>query len=148
MEVKLEIEHVNYVETSTFGFLFEDNQFTDVTLVCEDMQQTWVHKVVLSYASELFKDIFMRNSHTQVEGLTASAIDKGKTTRYHEQEDEVKADTPLVPGRHIGVSLGQEDLVTPDTPLVPEGNKRVSIGHEDEVNQILPWDLGDTSVCP
>ena len=43
MEVKLESEHVNYVETSTFGFLVEDNQFTDVTLVCEDLQQTWVH---------------------------------------------------------------------------------------------------------
>ena len=103
--------------------------------------------MVLSYVSELLKKIFPRNSHTQV-GLTASVIDKGKTTRDHEHEDEVKADTPLVPGRHIGVSLGQEDEVTPDTPLVPEGNKRVSIGHEDEVNQILPWDLGDTSVCP
>ena len=40
MEVKLESKHVNYVETSTFVFLFEDNQFTDVTLVCEDMQKT------------------------------------------------------------------------------------------------------------
>ena len=73
MEVKLESKHVNYVETSTFVFLFEDNQFTDVTLVCEDMQQTRVHKLVLSYVSELLQEIFPRNSHTQVEGLTASA---------------------------------------------------------------------------
>ena len=112
------------------------------------MQQTWVHKVVLSYASELFKDIFIRNSHTQVEGLTASVINQSKTTRDHAQEDEVKSDTPLLPGRHLRVSLGQEDEVDPDTPLVPEGNIWVSLGHEDEVNQILPWDLADTSVCP
>ena len=107
MEVKLESEHVNYVETSTFVFLLEDNQFTDVTLMSEDMQQIRVDKVVLSYASELFKDIFMSNSHTKVEALKASVIYKGKTTRDHAQEDEVKSDTPLAPGRHLMVSLGQ-----------------------------------------
>ena len=44
--------------TSTFRFLFEDDHSTDVTLVCEDNQQIWVHKVILSSVSEFSNAIF------------------------------------------------------------------------------------------
>ena len=65
MKANLECEHFNNIETSTFRFMFEDNQFTDVTLVCEDHQQIRVHKVILSCVSEFIKEIILRNSHPQ-----------------------------------------------------------------------------------
>ena len=63
MKANLECEHFNNIETSTFRFMFEDDQFTDVTLVCEDNQQIRVHKVILSCVSEFIKEIVLRNSH-------------------------------------------------------------------------------------
>ena len=65
MKVKLESEHFNYMVISTFRFLFENDHFTDVSLVCEDNQQIWVHKVILSSVGEFSNSIFLRNSHQQ-----------------------------------------------------------------------------------
>ena len=59
MKANLECEHFNNIETSTFRFMFEDDQFSDITLVCEDPQQIRVHKVILSCVSEFI----LRNSH-------------------------------------------------------------------------------------
>ena len=59
MKANLECEHFNNIETSTFRFTFEDDQFSDITLVCEDPQQIRVHKVILSCVSEFI----LRNSH-------------------------------------------------------------------------------------
>ena len=47
----------------SFGLLFEDNNFTDVTLVSADNQQLPAHKVILSTGSHFFREIFLRNPH-------------------------------------------------------------------------------------
>ena len=47
----------------TFKALFQDNAFNDVTLVCEDQRQVKVHKVILSSASQFFKQILLKNPH-------------------------------------------------------------------------------------
>ena len=47
----------------TFQRLFEDNNFTDITLVCEDQRQIKGHKVVISAGTRFFKDILLRNPH-------------------------------------------------------------------------------------
>ena len=61
-------------------------------------------------------DIFLSMAkEMKVEGLTVSDIVKVKTIVNHEQEDEVEADTPLIHGGHIRVSLGDEKEVEPDT---------------------------------
>ena len=49
----------------SFGLLFGDCNFTDVTLVSADNQQLPAHKVVLSTGSQFFREIFIRNPHPQ-----------------------------------------------------------------------------------
>ena len=53
----------NIVQTS-FGELRSDNDFTDVTLACED-ESIKVHKVVLSACSPFFKRLLKTHSHPQ-----------------------------------------------------------------------------------
>ena len=48
---------------SAFGELRKDEDFADVTLVCEDGPQIQVHKVILSSASPFFKELLKRNKH-------------------------------------------------------------------------------------
>ena len=48
---------------STFGDLRQDNEFTDVTLACEDGQQVEAHKVILVASSPFFLNILKRNKH-------------------------------------------------------------------------------------
>ena len=48
---------------STFGDLRQDNELTDVTLVCEDGQQVEAHKLVLVASSPFFQNILRKNKH-------------------------------------------------------------------------------------
>ena len=50
--------------TSSFGELRDDQDFTDVTLACEDGKQVEAHKVILSSSSPFFQKILKRNRHT------------------------------------------------------------------------------------
>merc|ERR1712129_252067 len=50
--------------SSTFSDLRKDNEFTDVTLACEDGQQVEAHKVILAASSPFFKNILGKNKHT------------------------------------------------------------------------------------
>ena len=54
------MENVN----SAFVDLRKDNDFTDVTLACEDGHQVEAHKVVLSESSPFFQNLLKRNKHT------------------------------------------------------------------------------------
>ena len=47
----------------TFSQLREDQDFTDVTLACEDGQQVEAHKLVLISASPFFHNLLKRNKH-------------------------------------------------------------------------------------
>jgi len=48
---------------SAFGKLRGDNDFTDVTLACEDGQQVEAHKVILAASSPFFQKLLGRNKH-------------------------------------------------------------------------------------
>ena len=50
-------ENVN----SAIGKLREDNDFTDVTLVCEDGQQMEAHKVIMAFSSPFFEKILQKS---------------------------------------------------------------------------------------
>ena len=50
--------------TTAFRDLREDNEFTDVTLVCEDGQQVEAHKVILISSSPFFKNLLQRSKHS------------------------------------------------------------------------------------
>ena len=49
--------------TVSFGSLRIDEDFTDVTLACEDGKQVEAHKVILATSSPVFKNILKRNKH-------------------------------------------------------------------------------------
>jgi hypothetical protein len=55
-------EFVNFTG-STFNVLYSDQEFTDVTLVCDEDKQVKAHKVILSSSSKLFRRILLRNPH-------------------------------------------------------------------------------------
>ena len=46
-----------------FGSLRDDNDFTDVTLACDDGQQVEAHKVILAASSPFFQKLLGRNKH-------------------------------------------------------------------------------------
>ena len=48
---------------SAFARLREDNDFSDVTLVCEDGQQVEAHKVILAASSPVFESLLKKNKH-------------------------------------------------------------------------------------
>ena len=52
-------ENVN----TTFAELGKDNEFTDVTLACQDGHQVEAHKVILATSSPFFKNLLKRNKH-------------------------------------------------------------------------------------
>ena len=66
----------NLVQAS-FGDLRTDNDFTDVTLTCEN-QSIKAHKVVLSSCSPFFKKLLKTHSHPQpliyMRGMKASSL--------------------------------------------------------------------------
>jgi len=49
---------------SAFGRLREDNDFTDITLACEDGKQVEAHKVILVASSPFFQNLLKRNKHS------------------------------------------------------------------------------------
>ena len=52
-------ENVN----TAFSSLRKDNEFTDVTLVCQDGHQVEAHKVILVASSPFFQNMLKRNKH-------------------------------------------------------------------------------------
>ena len=52
-------ENVN----SAFSRLRNDNDFTDVTLACEDGQHLEAHKVILAASSPVFEKILQKSKH-------------------------------------------------------------------------------------
>ena len=48
---------------SVFKRLRNDNDFTDVTLACEDGQQMDAHKVILAASSPIFEEILQKSKH-------------------------------------------------------------------------------------
>jgi len=55
-------------QTSTISSikdLLNDEQFTDVTLACDDGKQVKAHKIILSSCSSFLKNIFVQNPHPQ-----------------------------------------------------------------------------------
>ena len=64
LKVGLSRGDFNAHSVHVFQSLFGDINFSDVTLVCEDQSQVKVHKVILSSASQFFKQILLKNPHT------------------------------------------------------------------------------------
>ena len=62
---KLLLNWNNFEDTATTSFrnLQADEDFTDVTLVCEDGQQVEAHRVILASCSSFFDTVLRRIKH-------------------------------------------------------------------------------------
>ena len=65
MKLGLVREDFSQHAENTFAALFEDNELTDVTLVCKDSEEVKAHKIILSCGSGFFKDLFRRHPQQQ-----------------------------------------------------------------------------------
>ena len=63
MEYQISHSQFEYEAKNLFQNLFEDENFTDVTIVCGDGKQFRAHKVILSSCSLLFRNILINNPH-------------------------------------------------------------------------------------
>ena len=65
MSEKLNLQWNDFQENvkSAFGNMREDQDFSDVTLACEDGQQVEAHKVILVASSPFFQRLLGRNKH-------------------------------------------------------------------------------------
>ena len=65
MSEKLCLQWNNFKENanSAFGKLRDDEEFSDVTLVCEDRQQMAARKVILASSSPFFEKILKKSKH-------------------------------------------------------------------------------------
>ena len=65
MSEKLNMKWTNFQENiiSTFVKLRTNNNFSDVTLVCEDGHMIESHKLILASSSAFFRNIFTNNKH-------------------------------------------------------------------------------------
>ena len=61
--IEIRCEHFETNAPSTFKKLWNDHDFADVTLATLDHHQIRAHKVILSYCSKFFRDIFLKNPH-------------------------------------------------------------------------------------
>ena len=63
MNLGLLREDFSFQAAKTLKSLFDQSDFSDVTLVSEDQQQILAHKVILASGSPFFKNIFLLNPH-------------------------------------------------------------------------------------
>ena len=63
---RVNISHHEFADFtgSAFHVLHSDQDFTDVTLVCDEDKQIKAHKVIISSSSVLFRRILLKNPHT------------------------------------------------------------------------------------
>ena len=63
MNLGLVRDNFSFQAANTLSSLFDQPDFSDVTLVCEDQKQILAHKVILAYGSPFFKNIVSLNPH-------------------------------------------------------------------------------------
>jgi hypothetical protein len=110
-----------------FGSLREDNDFTDVTLACEDGNQMEAHKVVLSASSAFFQNLLRMNKHPHpliyMRGIRSEDLKDILDFMYHGEANIYKdnLETFLAIGEELNMTglAGESNLIesfktTPD----------------------------------
>ena len=65
---KVNLKRTNFEENirESFRIIRNEKRLFDVTLATDDGQYVQAHKVILSAGSNFFKDIFLKNNHTNM----------------------------------------------------------------------------------
>ena len=128
----------------SFGNLREENDFADVTLVCEDGKQVEAHKVILASSSPFLRNILKRNKHPHpliyMRGMKSedllSIVDFlycGKTKVYQENLDSFLAIADEFQLKGLMGKANDEEIIQEEafTRAPPE---KVSGAHKKETN--------------
>ena len=113
--------------TASFGNLRHDDDFTDVTLACEDGKQVDAHKVILATSSPVFKNILKRNKHAHpllyMRGMKSEDLLAildflycGKTNVYQEDLDSFLVIAEELELKGLMEKTNQEEQEIPTKP--------------------------------
>ena len=127
--------------TNTFQMLWNNQNFSDVTLATVDDLQIRAHQVILSSSSLLFQNIFLKNPHQNpliyLQDVKHRHLEMIIKFIYlgHCNVDEWDKEEFLAAGKHLKVKGLLEH---------PEFKKEVSVNciTEEQVNIIEPLDMG------
>ena len=129
---------------SSFGELRSDNDFTDVTLACED-QSVKAHKVILSACSPFFKKLLKTHSHPQplifMRGIKAYELVAVMDFFYQGEanifEDQLERFLALAEELELkGFSGGTEE----EAPEIPKNSPAQNVS----MNQNPGWNIQNT----
>ena len=116
---------------SSFRALYEDTDFTDVTLASSDGQTIKAHKVVLSSCSPVLKSMLVKTSHARplmyMRGVTLGQLETILTFCYLGQAEVLHSELGelLEVARDLGIKgLSQEDTQEQDQEHVQKGSKQ------------------------
>ena len=116
--------------TVSFGSLRIDEDFTDVTLACEDGKQVDAHKVILASSSPVFQKILKSNKHAHpllyMRGMKSEDLLAildflycGETNVYQEDLDSFLANAEELQLKGLVGKSRQEDDITTKPSNVP-----------------------------
>ena len=116
--------HINTV--SSYQQLRKNGDFSDVTLVCDEDQQTESHRIILSASSPFFNSVLKRNKHSHpmiyMRGLKANILAAVLDFIYHGQaniyQEDLDGFLKLAGELQLkGLDLSHdEDLYPPEDP--------------------------------
>ena len=128
----------------SFGNLREENDFADVTLVCEDGKQVEAHKVILATSSPFFQKILKRSKHPHpliyMRGIKSedllAIVDFlycGETNVYQENLDTFLAIAEELQLKGLMGKADDEEVIQKEASKMPAPEK-MSRAHKKETN--------------
>ena len=154
MSEKLCLQWNDFKENAvnTFESLKDDEDFTDVTLVCEDGKQVEAHKVILANSSPFLQNILRRNKHIHpliyMRGVKSDDLRAivdflycGEANVYQENLDSFLAIAEELQLKGL-VGKSDKDEVVPDDTFRTE---KVKPFHKKEASAMKPIHPGSQS---
>ena len=133
---------------STVSLLRSTSQFTDATLLCEDMQEIKAHRFILSSCSNVFRSIFehTNNPCIYLKGVKYAMLDalldfmyNGKTVVKEENLSELLS---------VAKDLGMTELNEDEDEKLENEDNSYDIKMQETANEDNPRDNNGTTSYP
>ena len=145
---------------SAFGVLRNDQDFADVTLVCEDGTQIETHKTVLASSSPFFMEILKKNKHPHpmiyMRGLKAEALVAMVDFLYYGEanvnQESLEVFLSLAEELRLSGLTGSSAESSPEElrkkAIPPEKNVKDGEPHVKTTPVVpKPWNLSDSNIA-